>query len=107
MKLSIFVSLTAAGLLAGCGHDSSSQNAGTNAAADYAGTLGKAKTTADKTIDTAALNQAVQLFNVQEGRYPKTLQELVPKYAGKIPDAPVGFKLDYDAATGEVKVGPQ
>ena len=53
---------------------------------------------------TAALNNAIQLFDVQEGRLPKNLQELVPKYVGKIPEAPLGYKLVYDAKKGEVSV---
>ena len=66
-----------------------------------------AKKSADKKIDVAYLNQAVQLFNVQEGRYPKTLEELTPNYVAKIPDAPIGFKIDYDPVKGEVKLVPQ
>jgi hypothetical protein len=102
-------------LLAGCGDKNSSNPApGTNAAAaggtnslDYLGGLVQAKKTADKTIDVSYLNQALQLFNVQEGRYPKTLEELTPKYVAKIPDAPIGYKLDYDAVKGEVKMVAQ
>ena len=56
-------------------------------------------------MDVAALNQAVQMFNVQEGRLPKDLNELVEKkLIAKIPDAPYGMKLQYDAATGTVSV---
>jgi hypothetical protein len=69
--------------------------------------LVQAKKMADKTIDVSYLNQALQLFNVQEGRYPKTLAELTPKYVAQIPDAPIGFKLDYDAAKGEAKMVKQ
>jgi hypothetical protein len=48
------------------------------------------------------------MFNVDEGRYPKSLQELVDKkYIGQIPPAPYGKKLDYDPATGVVKVVAQ
>src|SRR6267142_476803 len=93
----------AALLAAGCGKNSGSQAQGTNSALDYGNTLVNAKKTADKTIDVSYLNQALQQFNVQEGRYPKTLQELTPNYVAKIPDAPLGYKLDYDATKGEVK----
>ena len=79
----------------------------TNSPADYLGGLVRAKKTADKTIDVAYLNQALQLFNTQEGRYPKSLQELTPNYVGKIPEPPIGYKLDYDAAKGEVKIVAQ
>jgi hypothetical protein len=53
------------------------------------------------------LNEAVQLFNTQEGRLPKDLNELVPNYVGKLPATPYGTKLDYDPSTGVVKVVPQ
>jgi hypothetical protein len=107
-RLNSILVLIAAGLLAaGCGKNSGSQAQGTNSALDYGNTLVNAKKTADKTIDVSYLNQALQQFNVQEGRYPKTLQELTPNYVAKIPDAPLGYKLDYDAVKGEVKVVPQ
>ena len=102
-------------LATGCGNGSGSQNQGTNAVtgstsnnpADYLGTLVRAKKTADKTIDVSYLNQALQQFNVQEGHYPKTLEELTPNYVGKIPEPPIGYKLDYDATLGEVKIVAQ
>ena len=81
--------------------------AATNNPADYLGALVRAKKTADKTIDVSYLNQALQQFNVQEGHYPKTLEELTPNYVGKIPEPPIGYKLDYDATKGEVKVVTQ
>ena len=46
----------------------------------------------------------MQKFNTAEGHFPKTLDELAPKYIAKIPDAPAGFKYNYNAATGEVRV---
>jgi stage V sporulation protein SpoVS len=74
----------------------------------YLGTLVRGQKTAVKGIDTAALNQEVQLFNVQEGRLPKDLNELVAKqYLGKLPEAPVGMRLNYDAVQGKVTVVPQ
>jgi len=74
----------------------------------YLGTLVKGQQAAVKGIDTAALNQEVQLFNVQEGRLPKDLNELVAKgYLGKLPDPPVGMKINYDAVQGKVTVVPQ
>ena len=66
--------------------------------------LGEAQKAADKTIDVSYINQAIQLFNAQEGRYPKNLQELVPAYVAKIPDAPFGYKIVYDTASATVKV---
>ena len=117
MKILIFflVSIAATVFLVGCGSGSSSQTQGSaattnsvsNNPADYLSALAQAKKTADKTIDVSYLNQALQLFNVQEGRYPKDLQELTPKYVAHIPDAPLGYKISYDAVKGEVKVVKQ
>lgn len=107
-------------LLAGCGDSSSTQPAAaTNAAAkydsgnpltapaDYLGAVVDAKKHSEKVVDVAYLNQAIQLFNVQEGRLPKDLAELVPNYIGKLPAPPFGTKLVYDAKAGTVKVVKQ
>jgi len=111
---SFFISIAAATLLAGCGDKSGSGSSGTNSTSSatngfggYVNSLGQAQKSADKTIDVSYLNQAVQLFNTQEGRYPKTLEELTPNYVAKIPDLPAGYKLDYDATKGEVTVVQQ
>jgi uncharacterized lipoprotein YbaY len=101
--ISIFSSIVIATLLAGCGESSSPQPP-VNPADITNNTLVNAKRTADKTIDVSFINQAIQLFNVQEGRLPKTLNELTPKYVAKLPDAPLGYKLSYDAKKGEVSV---
>jgi ABC-type glycerol-3-phosphate transport system substrate-binding protein len=111
---SFFISIAAAALLAGCGGKSGSSAQGTNSVSTatngfggYVKSLGEAQKAADKTIDVTSINQEIQLFNVQEGRNPKTLQELVPNFMAKIPDAPNGYKIIYDAAKGEVKVVQQ
>jgi hypothetical protein len=65
----------------------------------------KGQQSAVKTVDTAALNKAIQLFNVEQGRNPKDLSELVQKkYMPQIPAAPNGMKIVYDADAGSVKV---
>ena|SRR5208282_6854169 len=86
-----------------------STNSGSIATApmDYLGTLVKADKSMTKTIDVSYLNEAIQQFNVQEGHYPKDLQELVPNYVAKLPIPPYGYKLDYDANSGTVKVVQQ
>ena len=106
--ISIFASVAVTVLLAGCGDKSSPKTAvDTNAPTGYLGTLVDAKKSSEKKIDVAFLNQALQMFNVQEGRYPNTLEELTPNYVAKIPAVPLGYKLDYDPAKGEVKVVAQ
>lgn len=72
---------------------------------DYLGAVAKGKTAAERTIDLAALKQAIQMFQVEEGRWPRDLNELVTaKLIPQIPTPPPGMKLVYDPATGEVKM---
>ncbi len=115
MKIPLILCLAAFLALVGCGESSDQPTQTTNGAtggssplsapADYVGALGKAQQTAAKTADTASLNKAIQMFNVENGRYPKDLNELVEKkMIPAIPPAPRGMKLDYDAAAGKVKV---
>ena len=105
-------------LLTGCGDNSSkSTSTATNASSsgsplsapgDYISALGKGQKDAVKTIDTTSINKAVELFNVDQGRNPKDLNELVEKkYLPQIPAAPLGSKLVYDASSGKVSVVKQ
>ena len=72
---------------------------------DYVGTAVRVKQAATRTVDTAGLNQAIQLFNVQEGRFPKDLNELVEqKYIARIPEPQRGMRLEYDAAKGQARM---
>ena len=121
MKMT-FLILTATLFLVGCGNKSSTPStssappannttasapAPAPAPAGYLGTLVQAQKSSDNKIDTAYLNQAVQQFNVAEGRYPTNLQELTPNYVAKIPDSPLGYKLNYDPKSGTVTVVKQ
>jgi len=108
-------------LLTGCGESSSSskQSTATNATPNYAngnpitvvpdylGAVGQAQQYSIKQIDWSYLHQAIEQYNAANGHYPKTLQELVPNWIGKIPQAPNGYKIDYDPNTGTVKVVKQ
>jgi hypothetical protein len=118
VKTSFCLCLAAGLLLIGCGESANKPAQPTNGAAsgssplsapaDYVGALGKAKQTAVKTVDTASLNQAIQMFGVENGRNPRDLNELVEKkFIPRIPDAPYGMKLEYDATAGNVKVVKQ
>ena len=113
MKAFVLVSLLGCVWLVGCG-DSGSSSSGTSsgnpatAPADYLGTITKAEHSAVKSIDLSALTKAIQMFQVEQGRLPKDLNELVTmKYMGKIPGVPVGQKITYDANTGAVKIVAQ
>jgi stage V sporulation protein SpoVS len=117
MKIPVLILPVVLVLSAGCGDHSSSTPQTTNTAAgstpasaagDYAGAMARSQQLAVKTIDTAAINQAIQMFQVEKGRFPKDLNELVEnKDIPKIPDTPPGTKLVYDAAAGQVRVEKQ
>jgi len=101
---------------AGCGKSDKNGTAGTNASssnplnapADYLRGLGKAEQSAVKTVDTARIDQAISLFNVDKGRNPKDLNELVKeKFLTEIPPVPYGMKLVYDEQQGKVSVVKQ
>lgn len=75
---------------------------------DYLGAAAGAKKSSERTLNTLGLNQAIQMFHTQEGRYPKTLNELVsPNYLSSLPQPPAGMKYDYNPSTGQVKLIPQ
>ena len=115
MKSTAFLFIAALLLATGCKPSDSSKTVSSTdtnssagvlqAPADYVGALGRAKQNAGKTVDVASLNQAIGMFQVDKGRFPKDLNELVQEnYLKKLPDVPYGMKLDYDSANGQVKV---
>ena len=75
---------------------------------DYLGAVGDARQRAVKALDVAALTQAIQMFQVSEGRNPRDLGELVTLgYIREIPEAPYGHKIAYDATNATVSVVPE
>jgi hypothetical protein len=75
---------------------------------DYLGAVNQARKGAVNTVDQAGLNKAIELFNVQEGRYPNDLNELAAKrYIQVVPTAPQGMRFQYDSKSGQLKVVPQ
>ena len=109
MKAPLYLWLPAALILGACGQKPEAPPvAATNSTANangYLGALMKNQQAAVKTIDTTSLDQAIQLFSVQNGRNPKDLNELVEqKFIPKIPETPFGTKLVYDASAGTVKI---
>ena len=107
-----WAALAAAALLGGgCSKTEQAANSVSEVATAPVKYIGAAVTNqqiATKAIDLVALNQEVQLFNVQEGRLPKSLDELVAKqYMGQLPVAPFGSKIVYDPAQGKVTLAQQ
>lgn len=106
------------GLFAGCAkkEEAKKQNLLTNnssgnpltAPVDYLGAVNNARKGAIKTIDQTSLTKAIELFNAQEDRYPKDLNELAQKrYIPSVPTPPPGMKFDYNPQTGAVRVVAQ
>jgi hypothetical protein len=118
----VMVVMATALAVAGCGKGDGSSAGATNkpaatnesggslvtAPVDYLGAISQARHSAVKTIDVTSVNKAISLFQVDKGRNPASLDELVrEKYLAKIPEPPYGSKLVYDAVKGEAKVVQQ
>jgi hypothetical protein len=114
----IFAAICLAVLAAGCGKapettaappqpqatNSTTTGNPLTAPVDYLGAVNQGMNAAIKTADSAGIGQAVKMFQVQEGRFPKSLEELVEKqYLPQLPKAPYGMKFDYNPKTGELK----
>ncbi|HEY5344719.1 MAG TPA: hypothetical protein VIK62_00060 [Verrucomicrobiae bacterium] len=110
----LFFIFGVAGILtAGCGDSSkpgTSANTVSNlvdAPLNYVGAVVQAQKYSEKQIDLAYVNEAIQQFQAGEGHYPTNLQEMIPTYLGKMPEAPFGYKIVYDATAGAIKVVKQ
>jgi hypothetical protein len=87
-------------LQTGCG-ENRPRNVGDEYLRSTLGSMGRAESVAG----TAALNSAIQLFNVENGRNPKSLQELKDKnFLHQMPPAPPRKKWAYDPQTGKVSL---
>lgn len=115
MKTILLAGLAVGLLLVGCGKQGTPPApAATNAPAasdnplnapvNYLGGLAQAQKLAVRVVDQAGVNQAIQMFNVAEGRNPKDLNELVPNYMPRLPEVPYGMKFEYNPSTGKFRV---
>ena len=115
MKTPLLLTVVLLALVTGCSDRTSksttqttaSTNSGNLATApvDYLQSITKAEQSAVKTVDVAAINALIRQFQVEQGRLPNDLDELVQsKYLSRIPPVPFGSKLVYDSTTGEAKV---
>ena len=72
---------------------------------DYLGAVAAAQKTATRVVDKASIQRAIDMFNAQEDRYPKDLNELITKhYYPSLPALPRGMKYLYDPAAGKVEI---
>ncbi len=114
MKHCAAASLAAALLFAACGQkkeDAAAPASGSSsgnpltAPVDYIGAVGKAKNVAEKQVDLASVNKAIQLFQAQEDRLPRDLNELVAqRYLPALPSLPTGSRFAYNPQTGDLKI---
>lgn len=92
-------------IVTGCNNSATSPSSGPQASKETDGYLAGAQKRATKTIDVAAVNKAIELYYVQEGRFPKDLLELAEKsYLPQVPELPAGQEWDYDTNSGFVKI---
>jgi hypothetical protein len=110
MKILLIPLAAAVALLTGCGEASKKTTQAVNAVSNvvdaplnYVGAVVQAQKHAENVIDVSYINQDIQMFNASEGRYPTSLEELIPNYLGKMPEVPYGYKLVYDTNTYTVK----
>jgi len=76
-----------------------------NAPMKYGETMGKAMKKAKIMDVVLPLKNAIDTFQIEEGRYPESLQELVDKgYIKEIPKPPKGMNYYYDPKTGKIEV---
>ncbi len=76
-----------------------------NAPLKYGETMGKTMKKAKAMDEILYLKNKINTFQIQEGRNPKNLEELVEKgYIEKLPQPPEGMQFVYDAKTGNVSV---
>jgi len=74
-----------------------------SAPADYLKSVARSQQKAVKTIDLTAINKAIERFYVQEGRYPRSLEELVDQGLMRtLPSPPPGLKFNYATNIGVV-----
>ncbi|MGH7980967.1 MAG: hypothetical protein ACREE6_16440 [Limisphaerales bacterium] len=106
-----FLFAVASGLvlaLAGCtGGSSNSTAPATNTSASSSSSTVMPQVYAQKKVELASLNQAVQQYHAAEGHYPGNLDDLAPDYVERIPQPPAGYKFDYDANNGTVNLVQQ
>ena len=121
MRFLLLLSAALLVVITGCGDSSKSKTpsgGNTNASSDtaspltapvdYLDAINKGQRSAERTVDTASITKAVELFHVENGRFPKDLNELVAeKFLPQIPTPPRGMKITYDADTGKVKIVAQ
>ena len=90
------------------GFNSNSSGNPVTAPVDYLGAVAKGYKGTEQKLDLINLNKAIEMFQTEEGRNPKSLNELVEtKTLPALPPPPRGMRYDYNPSTGKVKLVPQ
>ena len=83
----------------------STSNSPLTAPLDYVGAVGRAKKSAEGTVDLASVTKAIQMYHASEGQFPESLETLVKeRYLPALPKLPTGLKFSYNSSTGEAKL---
>jgi hypothetical protein len=112
MKALLFILPVVSLLFTGCNESNPptggrpvAEGGSSNAVTEYFQAAAQAQQRAARTVDVVGLNKAIEAFYVQEGRFPKTLEELVDRGSlRKLPEPPAGYKFDYDTNNGILKL---
>lgn len=93
-------------LFTSCGKKKSSETlTPLNAPAKYGEVMGRALKKSKAMQDILYLKNKINTFQIQEGRFPNSLEEIKAKgYIDKLPEPPAGMKFVYDSTTGKVIV---
>jgi len=76
-----------------------------NAVEKYGGVMSKTLKKSKAMDGMMYIKNKINTFQMQEGRYPSSLNELVEKrYLDKLPEPPKGMTFNYDPATGNIDV---
>ncbi len=76
-----------------------------NAVEKYGGVMSKTLKKSKAMDDLLYIKNKINTFQIQEGRYPDSLNELVEKkYLDKLPEPPKGMSFHYEPSTGKVDV---
>jgi len=76
-----------------------------NAPEKYGGVMSKTLKKSKAMDSLLYLKNRINTFQVEEGRYPSSLNELVEKkYIEKLPEPPAGMQFIYEPSTGNIEV---
>lgn len=103
MKVSLLILILCLFISSGCSKKKKEELTPLNAPLKYGETIGRTVKKAKAMDDILYLKNKINTFHIQEGRYPKSLEELVEKgYIEKLPSPPEGMQFVYDSKTGDI-----